>query len=126
MKIDGSCHCGAIRYEAEIDPDGATICHCTDCQALSGSPFRVLVATTEDQFRLTAGQPKIYVKAADSGAKRLQAFCCECGSPVCATAADKPADGSPRRLGLRLGAIRQRKIEPDLAQVRARLGATAA
>ena len=102
MKIDGSCHCGAIRYEAEIDPDAAGICHCTDCQMLTGSAFRVTVATGEDQFRLLSGQPKTYVKTtADSGAKRLQVFCGDCGSPLYATAAERPADGSPRRFGLR-------------------------
>ena len=110
MKIDGSCHCGAIRYEAEIDPQNASICHCTDCQALTGTAFRVTVGTSEDQFRLTAGQPKTYVKTtADSGAKRLQVFCGDCGSPLYATAAEKPADGSPRRFGLRVGTIRQRR-----------------
>ena len=31
MKIDGSCHCGAIVYEADIDPAQVRICHCTDC-----------------------------------------------------------------------------------------------
>jgi len=32
MRIDGRCHCGFITYEAEIDPEMALICHCTDCQ----------------------------------------------------------------------------------------------
>jgi hypothetical protein len=32
MKIDGSCHCGCITYEAEIDPTKVMICHWTDCQ----------------------------------------------------------------------------------------------
>lgn len=36
MKIDGGCHCGAITYEAEIDPNSVAVCHCTDCQTLSG------------------------------------------------------------------------------------------
>jgi hypothetical protein len=108
MKVDGSCHCGAIHYEAEIDPDTASICHCTDCQALTGSAFRVTVSTPEEKFRLTAGAPKLYLKTADSGARRLQAFCANCGSPIYATSADQPKDGSPRRFGLRVGTIRQR------------------
>jgi hypothetical protein len=40
MKIDGHCHCGEITFEAEVDPDALNICHCTDCQTLSGSAFR--------------------------------------------------------------------------------------
>ena len=50
MKIDGSCHCGAIRYEAEVDPGDVSICHCTDCQKLTGSAFRVTVAAEEARF----------------------------------------------------------------------------
>ena len=41
MKIDGQCHCGQITFEAEIDPEAVSICHCRDCQTLTGSPFRV-------------------------------------------------------------------------------------
>ncbi len=32
MRIDGQCHCGHVSYEAEIDPDRVSICHCTNCQ----------------------------------------------------------------------------------------------
>ena len=45
MKVDGRCHCGYIRYEAEIDPDTVAICNCTDGQILSGSAFRTVVPT---------------------------------------------------------------------------------
>jgi len=27
MKIDGACHCGLIKYEAEIDPEKVRVCH---------------------------------------------------------------------------------------------------
>ena len=40
MKVDGNCHCGAITFEAEADPEAVYVCHCTDCQSISGSPFR--------------------------------------------------------------------------------------
>jgi hypothetical protein len=50
MKIDGACHCGYITIEAEADPDKTTICHCTDCQAGTGSAFRVSIPVPgEDQ-----------------------------------------------------------------------------
>ncbi|MGB0630429.1 MAG: GFA family protein, partial [Alphaproteobacteria bacterium] len=41
MKINGSCVCGSITYEAEVDPDKVGLCNCTDCQKFSGSAFRV-------------------------------------------------------------------------------------
>jgi len=104
MKIDGRCHCGYITYEAVIDPDKILICHCTDCQTLSGSPFRAVAYTREDAFKLLSGELKTYVKTSESGSKRQQTFCPECGAPVYAT-----ADGvGPKVYSLRVGAIRQR------------------
>lgn len=103
MKIDGACHCGAITYAAEIDPAGVRICHCTDCQTLSGSAFRVVVSAIDGSFELLSGRPKIYVKIAESGARRVQAFCPDCGTQLYAMAAD-----GPKIYGLRVGTIRQR------------------
>jgi len=104
MKIDGRCHCGAISYEAEIDPAKVLVCHCTDCQSLSGSAFRVAVPTEGDSFKLRSGQPKVYVKTtAESGTHRDQAFCRDCGSPIYASA----AGGTPP-LFIRVGTVRQR------------------
>jgi len=105
MKVNGSCHCGAIGFEAEIDPDRVRICHCTDCQQLSGTAFRVTAPCNESAFRLLRGEPKIYIKIADSGRRRQQAFCGDCGSPLYATS-DEP--GGNRTLGLRVGALAQR------------------
>lgn len=103
MKIDGKCHCGKITYEAVIDPGEVTICHCTDCQRLTGTAFRAVVAAPREAFVLLSGQPKIYVKTAESGARRAHAFCADCGTPIYSEAIDGPPSFS-----LRLGAIEQR------------------
>lgn len=111
MRIDGGCHCGAIAYEAEIDPAEVEICHCTDCQMLSGSAFRTVVPAPEADFRLLRGQPKIYVKTAENGNKRAMAFCAECGSQIYSTSV---GDG-PKTYGLRLGTARQRaELKPRM------------
>ena len=52
MKIDGGCHCGYITYEATIDSEQIGICHCTDCQTLSGSAFRTWSSATWDTWYL--------------------------------------------------------------------------
>lgn len=106
MHVDGSCHCGAITFESDIDPDKVRICHCTDCQQLSGTAFRVMVPCSESDFRLKTGEPKIYVKTAESGRRRQQAFCGDCGSPIYATS-DEPKGA--RSLGLRVGVLAQRR-----------------
>ena len=104
MQIHGSCHCHSVQYEAVVDPERTTICHCTDCQNLTGSAYRVSVPAIEGTFRLTAGKPSIYVKVGDSGARRAQAFCPNCGSPLYTYAAD-----DPKIYGLRVGCISERK-----------------
>jgi hypothetical protein len=104
MKIDGACHCGFITFEAEVDPAETSLCHCTDCQTLSGAPFRVSIPVAPNDFRLLSGEPTIYIKTAESGRKRAQAFCPRCGSPIYATS----PDDSTAAYNIRLGAIRQR------------------
>jgi len=111
MKIDGGCHCGRVTYEAEIDPESVVICHCTDCQTLSGSAFRTVAPSAEGSFRLLAGELKVYIKIAESGSKREQAFCPECGTPIYATSVGE----GPKVHGIRAGTIRQRD---DLAPVK--------
>lgn len=104
MKVDGGCHCGKVTYEAEIDPDRVMICHCTDCQALSGSAFRVVALTRPGSFRLLSGALRSYAKTGESGRQRLQSFCPDCGSPIHATA---PGE-EPKVHSLRVGTLRQR------------------
>ena len=105
MKVNGKCHCGAIEYEATVDPAQAGVCHCIDCQILSGGPFRGSVPAKAEDFHLLKGKPTLYTKTAESGRKRVQGFCGTCGSAIYATAAeDKPAI-----YNLRLGAVQQRR-----------------
>ncbi len=105
MHIDGGCHCGYISFEAEVDPAAVGICHCTDCQILTGSAYRVTVPAGKDTFRLVSGEPKIYVKTAESGNKRAHAFCPRCGTPIYATAIT-----DPQVYGIRVGTTRQRAL----------------
>jgi hypothetical protein len=102
MKIEGSCHCGNIGYQAEIDPAYVIICHCTDCQTISGAPFRAAVPVKAENFVLS-GQPKSYVKTADSGRKITLSFCADCGTALYSAALENPVV-----FNLRLGAIKQR------------------
>jgi hypothetical protein len=115
MKIEGGCHCGYISYTAEADPGKAAICHCTDCQRLSGSAFRTVVPVSSETLRLT-GEPTIYVKTGDSGNRRQQAFCPKCGSPIYSA---PPGDG-PKLHFIRVGTINQRDQFVPKAQVWAR------
>jgi hypothetical protein len=109
MHIDGACHCGAISFTAEVDPSRVMVCHCSDCQVFSGSPFRVVVAAAIESFHLR-GEPKRYVKVAASGSRRVQAFCGECSTPLFATA---PQNAT--QVIIRTGCVKQRsELKPVL------------
>ncbi len=102
MHIDGGCHCGRITFTAEVDPHRVMVCHCADCQVLSGSPFRAVVAAPIELFAVRGGT-KSYVKVAESGNPRAQVFCPECGTPLYATAPQNPT-----AVIIRLGCVAQR------------------
>ena len=104
MKINGGCHCGFITYEAEVDPNGVAICYCTDCQTFSGSAFRVVVTAKSEDFKLLSGEPKTYIKTAESGNKRAQVFRPECGTHIYATSAT-----NPKIFGIRASTAKQRR-----------------
>jgi hypothetical protein len=111
MRIDGSCHCGKISFTAEIDPTRVMVCHCTDCQVLSGGPYRTVVLAPMETF-VVHGHPKSYIKIADSGNRRSQNFCSECGTPLFATAPEHPTSVS-----IRLGCVKQRAQLSPAAQI---------
>lgn len=104
MNIDGGCHCGRIEYRAIADPAKVEICHCSDCQTLSGSAYRTVVPVDPDSFELLCGSPKLYEKTAQDGSIRMQAFCPECGSPLYSA----PPEGQGGYFGIRVGTVTQR------------------
>lgn len=112
MIVHGACHCGAIAYEADVDPARAVICHCIDCQTLSGAAFRASVPAKVEDFRLLKGTPRTYVKTAQSGNRRIQAFCGDCGSPF--YSAD--AVGA-KTYNLRIGVMAERAALPPQREI---------
>jgi hypothetical protein len=111
MRINGACHCGAVSFAAEIDPSRVMLCHCADCQVMSGSAFRIVVLAPFETLAVH-GRTKRYVKLADSGNRRAQVFCPECGTPLYATAAERPTSVS-----IRLGCVKERAELQPAAQI---------
>ena len=105
MNVDGTCLCGQIQLEADIVPETTIISHCTDCQINSGTAFGYVVGAINDSFNILKGELSIYIKIADSGAKRELAFCGKCGTRIYA----RPVKEQSGFFGLRVGTIRQRR-----------------
>jgi hypothetical protein len=107
--VEGGCHCRRVRYRAAIDPVRVSICHCVDCQTMSSSAFRVSAYSSDADFHLLSGAPRIYIKTAESGNKRAMAFCADCGTQIYATSAGT----GPKILNLRAGTLdRGRDLRP--------------
>ena len=105
MKINGSCQCGKITFCAEANPENVHLCHCNECQAISGSPFRWSVTVSESDYELLSGAPKIFVKKiSEEGFESHQVFCPDCASPLYATS-NRPG---PRNFHVRLGTVEER------------------
>jgi hypothetical protein len=100
-----------VSFSALIDPTRVMICHCTDCQVLSGAPLRAVVVAPIDSFKLQ-GETKQYVKVAESGNRRAQVFCPECATPLYATAPENPTS-----VVIRLGCVKQRAQLVPSAQI---------
>ena len=111
MQINGNCHCGAVSFTAEIDPSRVMICHCTDCQVMSGSAFRTIVMAPIGEFAVR-GKTKSYVKVAQSGNRRAQVFCPECGTPLYGADPDNPTSVSNR-----LGCVKEHAQLKPAAQI---------
>ena len=113
MDVNGSCHCGDVQFEAQIDPKRVGLCHCTDCQIFASAPFRTSALVLGDQFRLVRGEPTTYVKTAQSGNQRNLVFCSRCGTHLYAS----PASGESTIYSVRVGVLAQRAALRPVAQL---------
>ncbi len=101
--VNGSCHCGYIKIEAIVKLTEVRACHCTDCQKMSGAPLRAIAIAPSKKITII-GNPKEYVKIGDSGNKRIQAFCSDCGTQLFATDMEKTI------YNLRTGFLEQKNV----------------
>jgi hypothetical protein len=80
LPLTGGCYCGAIRYEVNALPLAVNICHCHDCQRLTGSAFSMPMFVPRSAFAVLQGATKSWQRTSDSGRKSLQHFCGKCGT----------------------------------------------
>jgi hypothetical protein len=76
MKVSGGCHCGAVRFEAEMPqaPVPALDCNCSVCR-MTGF---VHIVVPHDQFELLTGRDTLASYRFGSGAAE-HLFCRHCG-----------------------------------------------
>lgn len=89
----GGCLCGAIRYEADDQPEAIVICHCRSCQRSLGSGMNFELLWMPDTFRVTRGEPRVFRHLGGSGKMLTKRFCSDCGSALWLTGERFPEIG---------------------------------
>jgi hypothetical protein len=89
--ITGRCLCGTVTYSAEAEPVAQGVCHCTDCQRQTGSPFSVIVGVPRAALNVEGATLATYATIGeDHGGETHRSFCSACGSPIFSIAAVLP------------------------------------
>ena len=79
--ISGGCLCGALRYEAQGEPQYAGYCFCADCRKASGSGFIPFMGFPATALRIT-GDAVTYTLKHRDGRRSDRNFCGACGGLV--------------------------------------------
>ena len=96
--LQGSCLCGAVRFEITEPFLNANHCHCSRCRKHSGAFGLTQGRVRRDGFRLLAGGDLITAYRPENG--MVKAFCSRCGSSLFGrTWPDGP------EISVRLGAV---------------------
>lgn len=110
-RFTGQCSCGTVKFEFDEAPDFVACCHCLDCKRASGGEMATFFAVPEENFTLTAGDPKRHHYVADSGKGLERNFCPECGSRLYSS----DLESFPGLVFVMLGSLdRPELIEPKL------------
>lgn len=97
MTAQGSCLCGAVRYEVDGSLGEVRYCHCRSCRKLTGTAFTANARIPASAFRLLTGTDSLSEYRTARGPRM---FCSICGSPVFAR-----SDAEPDWVRVRIGGL---------------------
>ncbi len=81
--LTGRCLCGAVTYTADAEPLVQAVCHCTDCQRQTGSPYSAIVAVPAASFSVQGDTLGTFTTTGeDHGGETQRNFCTTCGAPI--------------------------------------------
>jgi len=85
-KVNGSCLCGAIVFEAEIIPEKIFNCHCSQCRKSHGAAFATQAFAKGETLKFLKGEELISEYSGHGG---VRVFCSKCGSRLMNYTPDK-------------------------------------
>ena len=78
--VDGSCLCGAVRFEVTLPTMFCGHCHCTMCQRNHGAAFVTWLAVDRAQLDVREGESELL--RYDSSEHGARSFCSRCGTSL--------------------------------------------
>ena len=78
--INGSCLCGAVRYEISGSVGKMGHCYCIMCQKAHGAAYGTYARVSWSQFNIIEGNN--FLKRYDSSPGVYRTFCQQCGSTL--------------------------------------------
>lgn len=78
--LEGSCLCGAVRFELTAPPTELMHCHCRMCQKAHGAMFATFARFPHAALRITEGKDAMASYRSSDEARRT--FCNTCGSTL--------------------------------------------
>lgn len=96
--LNGSCLCGAVRYEYDGEIEEVSLCHCSQCRKATGSAFIAVSPIDTDKFSIVQGADQL--KEFRLSANKARVFCATCASPIYSA-----RDDLPGKRRLRLGSL---------------------
>lgn len=85
--VEGSCLCGAIKYEVALFPDKIFNCHCQFCRKAHGADYVTIALAKASTLKITDDEALLKEHKNDIGGFR--AFCSCCGTRLMNYAEDK-------------------------------------
>ncbi len=111
MQLSGGCYCGKVRYEAQGEPVMRGLCHCRECQYITGGGANVALAMPVDGFKYVADAPRQFSREDIENAV-VREFC-----PACGTHLTSRPQMLPDLVIIKVGTLDDPAVfgEPDLA-----------
>ncbi|MEZ4294432.1 MAG: GFA family protein [Polyangiaceae bacterium] len=78
--VEGSCLCGALRFQVTLPVKWCAHCHCTMCQRAHGAPVVTWIGLPSEAMKWLAGEDHARFYRSSSDSER--GFCDLCGSTL--------------------------------------------
>ena len=78
ISVPGRCRCGRVRFVLCEEPIAFYLCHCTDCQAESGSAFGQTMHVRREAIQEVEGSVLEHIFEGPDGRRNIMTLCDDC------------------------------------------------